>query len=86
MKAVALLAVLFLAGCNTTDPNVRTITHTVKVPVPCDPVRPTAPAWAVDSLAIGAPIDAQMRALRADRQRAKGYISELEAALSSCRQ
>ena len=76
---------IVLAGCATTPPEVRTVTQTVKVPVPCDPPAPKKPAWAVDSLPLNAEIDAQMRALRADRQRSKGYESELEAALSSCR-
>ena len=78
--------IALLAGCATTQPDVRTVTQVVKVPVPCDPARPAKPTWAVDSLPLDAGIDVQMRALRADRHRAKGYISELEAAQSSCRQ
>ena len=84
MRAAALILALVLAGC-ASQPEVRTITHQVLVPVPCNPERPTKPTWAVDSLPLNAKIDAQMRALRADRHRAKGFIGELEVALDTCR-
>ena len=87
MRLMAILGLLIvLAGCGTTEPFVRTVTHTVMVPVPCEPERPARPTGAVDALPIGASIDTHMRALRADRQRAKGYIGQLEAALTSCRE
>lgn len=85
MKAAVLILALALAGC-ASQPEVRTITQQVLVPVPCDPQRPARPTWAVDSLPLNAEIDVMFRALRADRQRAKGYISELEASLNSCKQ
>lgn len=82
--AIVIILASLLAGCAST-PTVRTVTNTVMVPVPCDPERPQAPTWAVDTLPLDAEIDAQMRALRVDRLRAKGYIGVLETALNSCR-
>lgn len=82
MKAAVLILALMLAGCATPPP--RVITQVVKVPVPCEPQRPAKPTWAVDALPLNARIDAQMRALRADRKRAQGYEGELESALNSC--
>lgn len=82
--AIALALAALLSGCATT-PTVRTVTNTVMVPVACDPQVPAPPTWAVDALPLNAEIDAQMRALRVDRLRAKGYIGVLEAAVNSCR-
>lgn len=85
MRHIALATILLLlAGCATTE-TVRTVTHEVKIPVPCDPPMPAKPASAVDALPLDARVDEQMRALRADRQRAKAYVSQLEKALASCR-
>jgi len=85
MRALLVVGMAVLLGGCATTPEPRTITQVVKVPVPCEPQRPAAPSWAVDALGLDARIDEQMRALRADRQRARGYISELEAALNSCK-
>ena len=84
MRPAILILALALAGCAPT-PEIRTVTQQVLVPVPCDPQRPAKPTWAVDGLSLSARIDQQMRALRADRLRAKGYIGQLEAALDTCR-
>lgn len=82
--AVLIVLALALYGCTST-PEVRTITHEIFVPVPCDPPLPERPASAVDALPLTAPIDEQMRALRADRARTRPYVNQLEAALASCR-
>lgn len=88
MKIVIVIALaLMLAACGTVRqplPEVRTITNTVKVPVPCNPKKPARPASAVDALPLDAEIDDQMRALRADRVRGKAYEGQLEKALDSC--
>ena len=86
MKSLALiLSVLLLAACSSTPKAGEYVTRKEYVMVPCDVDKPPRPAWAVDALPLGAEIDAQMRALRADRQAAKGYILVLEAAVDSCR-
>lgn len=81
---VLLTVAALLAGCATTE-QIRTITHEVKIPIPCDPQLPAKPASAVDTLPLDAQVDEQMRALRADRQRSNAYQSQLEKALAACR-
>jgi hypothetical protein len=80
-----LLIVILLPGCGGL-PRAPIVTE-VRIPVetPCDAPLPEKPAFAVDALEVGAPIDAQMRALRAERQQRKGYEIELEAAAKACR-
>lgn len=84
MKAVWLLPLSLLAGCAapTVPPpmDVR-----VPVPVPCRVELPAAPTFAVSALALDAPIDQQMKALRAERLQRIGYERELMAALDACR-
>jgi len=65
-------------------PVVQPVEVKVPVPVPCRVAMPERPAFAVDTLAIGAGIWAQMLALRADRLQRKGYEAELEAAARTC--
>ena len=87
MRTIILIALaLMLAACGTVrqDPEVRTITNTVKVPVACNPTKPARPSSAVDALPLDAEIDDQMRALRADRVRGKAYEGQLEKALDAC--
>ena len=59
----------------------------VKVPVavPCKTADVARPAFAVDQLPIGATIDVQMRALRAERHQRIGYERELIAANEACK-
>lgn len=85
MKPLILLLALIVAGCAA--PQCVPVVTEVKVPVavPCDEPLPHKPAFAVDALEIGAPIDKQMRALRAERQQRNGYELELEAAAGACR-
>lgn len=85
MRIATIILCLALAGCATTEPQIRVQTIEVKVPVPCEPERPAPPAWVMDSLPIKADIDQQTAALLADRKRAKAYIGSLEAALGTCR-
>ena len=85
MKRLAMLLAALLTGCAGV-PRAPVVTE-VKIPVavPCDVPMPDPPSFVVDALVIGAPIDAQMRALRAERQQRIGYEIELEAAAQACR-
>lgn len=84
MKYLAVIVALFLSGCATAPPEPRVTTHTAEVPTPCSPKKPAKPASAVDLLPLDAPIDDQMRALRADRVRSKGYEKQLVKSLDAC--
>lgn len=84
MNGVWLLPLGLLAGCAApaVPPPVEV---RVPVPVPCRVELPAAPAFAVSALALDAPIDQQMKALRAERLQRMGYELELVAALDACR-
>lgn len=84
MNGVWLLPLGLLAGCAApaVPPPVEV---RVPVPVPCRIELPAAPAFAVSALALDAPIDQQMKALRAERLQRIGYERELVAALDACR-
>jgi len=78
---------ILLGGCATALPPetiIKTVEVKIPVQVPCVAVVPAKPAFAVDHLPVGSPIDVQMRALRAERQQRIGYESELEASLKNC--
>ncbi|MFU6376241.1 hypothetical protein ACM792_13735 [Metapseudomonas otitidis] len=84
MNGVWLLPLGLLAGCAA--PAVPSpVEVRVPVPVPCRAELPAAPAFAVSALALDAPIDQQMKALRAERLQRMGYERELVAALDACR-
>ncbi|WP_107329698.1 hypothetical protein [Metapseudomonas otitidis] len=84
MNGVWLLPLGLLAGCAA--PAVPPPMEVrVPVPVPCRVELPAAPAFAVSALALDAPIDQQMKALRAERLQRMGYERELVAALEACR-
>ncbi|MDU9397945.1 MULTISPECIES: hypothetical protein [unclassified Pseudomonas] len=84
MNGVWLLPLGLLAGC--VAPAVPPPMEVrVPVPVPCRVELPAAPAFAVSALALDAPIDQQMKALRAERLQRMGYERELVAALDACR-
>lgn len=84
VKLLLILALLAtLPGCATTSAPVVTEVN-IPVAVPCEAPLPEKPDFAVDNLPIGAPIDEQMRALRAERAQRKGYEIELEAAVRAC--
>jgi hypothetical protein len=84
MNGAWLLPLGLLAGCAApaVPPPVEV---RVPVPVPCRVELPAAPAFAVSALALDAPIDQQMKALRAERLQRMGYERELVAALNACR-
>jgi len=87
MKGLLIVLGLLLAGCaaqvaETPEPVVVRVE--VPVEVPCRTDRVQRPVFAVDVLPIGASIDEQMRALRADRLQRKGYEVRLEAAIEAC--
>ncbi|WP_440864511.1 hypothetical protein [Symbiopectobacterium purcellii] len=86
MRRLILVGALVLVGCskNTTQDPVY-VELKVPVPVPCKTAEVSKPAFAVDHLKIGAPIDQQMRALRAERHQRIGYEKELEAAIYACK-
>ncbi|HCR63626.1 MAG TPA: hypothetical protein DIW66_17240 [Serratia liquefaciens] len=85
MKVLIVIASLVLAGC-TTAPSLPSYVE-VKVPiaVPCRTAGVTRPAFAVEQLPIGSPIDTQMRALHAERHQRIGYERELLAANEACK-
>jgi hypothetical protein len=88
MRKVFALVLLALAGCANKQPapapEPQIVRVQVPVAVPCKITPVQKPAFAVDSLPLGAAIDVQMRALRAERQQRKGYEERLEAAVQAC--
>jgi len=83
-----LLVVLgLLAGCagHVADvPEPQVVRVEVPVQVPCRTERVQRPGFAVDALPIGADVDEQMRALRAERLQRKGYEKRLETVVEAC--
>lgn len=82
-----LLLTLVVSGCagraaDRAEPQVVRVE--VPVQVPCRTDRVQKPAFAVDALPIGASIDKQMRALRAERKQRQAYELRLEAAIEAC--
>jgi hypothetical protein len=81
---------LVLAGCQFQQqapaPEPRVVEVQIPVAVPCKITPVTRPAFAVDSLPLGAAIDEQMRALRAERKQRQGYEARLEAAVQGCQE
>ncbi|MEL5557100.1 hypothetical protein [Serratia ureilytica] len=76
---------LALTGCSSTPQVPSYVEVKVPISVPCKTADVARPAFAVDQLPIGSPIDAQMRALRAERHQRIGYERELLAANESCK-
>lgn len=85
MKKLIVVCVLALAGCAGAPLAPPYVEVKVPVAVPCKTADVARPAFAVDQLPIGAPIDAQMRALRAERHQHIGYERELLAANEACK-
>ncbi|HGM5000223.1 TPA: hypothetical protein ACKPZR_001109 [Serratia marcescens] len=85
MKNLFIVSALALAGCSSAPPAPSYIEVKVPVAVPCKTADVARPAFAVDQLPIGAPIDMQMRALRAERHQRIGYELELLAANEACK-
>ncbi|WCD78772.1 hypothetical protein [Pseudomonas sp. TUM22785] len=86
MRVAWLLPFALLSGCSTGgQPAPELVEVKVPVLVACKAVAPAVPAFAVESLALDATIDQQMKALRAERLQRIGYERELLAALQACR-
>ena len=75
---------LFLVGCATHEPEVRTVRVEVPVLVPCKTQEVTAPSWAAIGLKKSDPLEVKVRALLAERRQRMGYERELVAALGAC--
>lgn len=86
MRRLTLIAAVLLVGCSARTETPPAVVE-VKVPVlqKCDIRQPAAPAFVVDSLPIGSPIDVQMRALRAERHQRQGYEILLRAEIDKCK-
>lgn len=85
MKNLIVVSALALAGCSNVPQAPSYVEVKVPIAVPCKKEDVARPAFAVDQLPIGATIDAQMRALRAERHQRIGYERELIAANESCK-
>lgn len=86
MRRLTFLAAVLLVGCSARTETTPAVVE-VKVPVlqKCDIRQPASPAFVVDSLPIGSPIDVQMRALRAERHQRQGYEILLRAEIDKCK-
>lgn len=87
MRGIAIVLCAALAGCAgkvADQPEPQILRVEVPIQVPCRTDRVQKPAFAVDALPIGASIDKQMRALRAERKQRQAYELRLEAAIEAC--
>lgn len=85
MKKLIVVYALVLGGCSSAPSAPSYVEVKVPIAVPCKTADVARPAFAVDQLPIGAAIDAQMRALRAERHQRIGYERELLAANEACK-
>lgn len=88
MKRMVLAGmVVALAGCagQAVEPEPRIVRVEVPVAVPCRTDEVAVPPWAAAGLRKGDSLEVKVRALLAERRQARGYIRELEAAISACR-
>lgn len=85
MKMLIVVSVMTLAGCSSVPQAPSYVEVKVPIAVPCKTADVARPAFAVDQLPIGATIDVQMRALRAERHQRIGYERELIAANEACK-
>lgn len=85
MKVLIVIASLILSGCSTATRAPSYVEVKVPIVVPCKTANVARPAFAVDQLPIGSPIDTQMRALRAERHQRIGYERELLVANEACK-
>lgn len=83
---LALVAVLFLAGCATDAPLINTVIQRVEIPVaiPCKATVPTKPDFNFDKLTEDQDVFEKTKATLADRKLHLGYEEELLAAMNSC--
>ena len=75
----AMAACVALAGCASMPQR-----YEVPVQVPCRVTVPEKPVWATESLAPGADIFDQVKALLAERRQRQAYELKLEAAAKAC--
>jgi hypothetical protein len=83
MKAIFLLPVLLLVGCQYMPPKI--VNHNVMVPVPCKvtlPVKPEMPL--TDNGDVKDDIFVKTKKALAEIDRRKGYEAQLEAVVKSC--
>ncbi|HEJ8055913.1 TPA: hypothetical protein SMI48_002244 [Serratia marcescens] len=85
MKKLIPAISLMIAGCSNVPPAPSYVEVKVPVAAPCKTADVARPAFVVDQLPIGAPVDVQMRALRAERHQRIGYERELLAANEACK-
>ncbi|MEL5546465.1 hypothetical protein PTR73_10065 [Serratia nevei] len=85
MKKLIPAISLMIAGCSSAPPAPSYVEVKIPIAVPCKTADVARPAFAVDQLPIGATIDVQMRALRAERHQRIGYERELIAANEACK-
>lgn len=85
MKSIALLAVIFLAGCESAPKTVFVPTE-VKVPVreACKISPPPVPDWFVDQLPKDASRFDKAKAVLAELEQRRAYEAELRAAATKC--
>lgn len=76
---------LFLAGCVTHEPEVRTVRVEVPMLVPCKTQEVAVPSWASAGLKKSDSLEMKVRALLAERRQRMGYERELVAASTACR-
>lgn len=87
MRWILVGMLVALAGCGArpvAEPEPRVVRVEVPVQVPCRVKEPAVPAWAADGLRREDALEVKVRALLAERRQAKGYITELQAAITSC--
>ncbi|HEN7340872.1 hypothetical protein [Serratia marcescens] len=85
MKKLMPAILLMIGGCSSAPQAPAYVEVKVPISVPCKTADVARPAFAVDQLPIGATIDVQMRALRAERHQRIGYERELIAANEACK-
>lgn len=85
-KLLALIFVIMLAGCATTEPATKIVIQKEEIPVavPCKVAVPVKPDYNFDKLTEDKDIFDKTKALLADRKLSQGYEGELQAALNSC--
>ena len=84
-RHVAILAAAALVGCATPpEPVIDVRTVNVAVPVPCREPAPERPAFPMDGLRPGTPLNQFVSAALAERLVRSGYEIQLETALRAC--
>lgn len=76
---------LFMAGCETREPEVRTVRVEVPVQIPCRSREVEVPPWAASGLKKSDSLELKVRALLAERRQRVGYELQLVAAVGACR-